>query len=124
MGCDLHCSHTLGALITKLGRGDEFLGESIHLRWRTSGEPWTLQSANLNAFDGRERGTYTDGFTGDVDDMDLDIDLKDSQDDPAGGGTVSLIERKTTRGLCSACHEVGQRNILPIRRYLSFVCAV
>ena len=90
MRCGLHCSHTLGALVTKLGRGDEFLGESIHPRCRTSYEPWTLHNANLNAFDGRERGTYADEFTGDVDGMDLEMDLKDSQDDPAGRGTVSL----------------------------------
>ena len=40
--CGLHCSHTLNALVTKLGRGDEFLGEFLHPRWRTSCEPWTL----------------------------------------------------------------------------------
>ena len=60
-----------------------------------------MHNANLNAFDGRERGTCTDGctgdvddmdlgFTGDVNDMDLEMDLKDSQDDPAGRGPVSL----------------------------------
>ena len=86
MRCGLHCSHTLAALVTRLGRAEEFLGESIHPRWRTSVEPWSLHSAGLSAFDGHERGTYTDGFTGDFGDMDLD----DSQDDPAGG-TVSVL---------------------------------
>ena len=38
----------------------------------------------------RERGTYTDRFTGDVDDMDLEMNLEDSQDDPAGRATVTL----------------------------------
>ena len=90
MRCGLHCSHTLGSLVTTLRRGDDFLGESIHPRWRTSCEPWKLHSANLNAFDGRERGTYTDGFTGDVEDMNLEMGLNDSQDDPADRGTVSL----------------------------------
>ena len=78
MRCGLHCSHTLAALVTKLGRAEEFVGESIHPRWRTSVEPWSLYSAGLSAFDGHERGTYTDGFTGDLGDM----DLEDSQDDP------------------------------------------
>ena len=77
-------------LVTKLGRGDEFLGECIHPRWRTSCESWTLYSSNLNEFDGRERGAYTDGFTRDVGDMDLEMNLADSQDDPAGRGTVAL----------------------------------
>ena len=81
MRCGLHCSHTLAALVTKLGRAEEFLGESIHPRWRTSLEPWSLYSAGLSPFDGHERGTYTDGFTGDYGDM----DLEDSQDGPAGG---------------------------------------
>ncbi|CAN0599734.1 unnamed protein product, partial [Laminaria digitata] len=30
MRCGLHCSHTLAALVTKLGHAEEFLGESIH----------------------------------------------------------------------------------------------
>eukprot|EP00904_Undaria_pinnatifida_P010382 jgi/Undpi1/6474/HiC_scaffold_20.g08953.m1 len=81
MRCGLHCSHTLGALVTKLGRAEEFLGESIHPRWRTSLEPWSLYSAGLSPFDGHERGTYTNGFTGDYGDM----DLEDYQDGPAGG---------------------------------------
>eukprot|EP00904_Undaria_pinnatifida_P011839 jgi/Undpi1/7786/HiC_scaffold_23.g10259.m1 len=81
MRCGLHCSHTLAALVTKLGRAEEFLGESIHPRWRTSLEPWSLYSAGLSPFDGHERGTYTDGFTGDYGDM----DLEDSHDGPAGG---------------------------------------
>ncbi|CAM9288476.1 unnamed protein product, partial [Laminaria digitata] len=86
MRCGLHCCHTLAALVTRLGRAEEFLGESIHPRWRTSVDPWSLHSAGLSAFDGHERGTYTDGFTGDFGDMDVD----DSQDDPAGG-TVSVL---------------------------------
>ena len=40
--CGLHWSHTLGALVTKLGRDDEFLGECFHPRWRNSCESWTL----------------------------------------------------------------------------------
>ena len=79
--CGLHCSHNLAAVVTKLGRVEEILGESIYPRWRTSVEPWSLHSVGLSAFDGRERGTYTDGFTGDCGDMDVD----DTQDDPAGG---------------------------------------
>ena len=90
MRCGLHRSHTLGVLVTTLGRGDEFLGECIHPRWRTSCESRTLYSANLNDFDGRERGAYTNGFTRDVGDMDLEMNLEDSEDHPAGRGTAAL----------------------------------
>ena len=38
---------------------------------------------SLSAFDGRERGTYTDGFTSDCGHIDLD----DTQD---AGGSVSV----------------------------------
>ena len=86
MRCGLHCSYTLAAVVTKLGRVEEILGECIHPRWRTSVEPWSLHSVGPSAFDGRERGTYTDGFTGDCGDMDVD----DTQDDPAGG-SVSVL---------------------------------
>ena len=65
-------------------------------------EPLTLHNANLNALAGRQRGTYADrftgdvndmdlGFTGDVDDMDLEMNLENSQDDPADRGNVSLM---------------------------------
>ena len=58
LSCGLQWSHNVGALVTELGRGHELLSECIHPRWRTSCESWTLYSANLNDFDGRERGTY------------------------------------------------------------------
>ena len=86
MRCGLHCSYTLTALSTRLGRAEEFLGESIHPRWRTSVDPWSVYSAGLSIFDDHEREAYTDAFTGDLGDMDLDV----SQDEPAGG-TVSVL---------------------------------
>ena len=86
MRCGLHCSHTLAAVVTRLGRAEEFLGESIHPRWRTSVDPWSVYSAGLSIFDDHEREAYTDAFTGDLGDMDLDV----SQDEPAGG-TVSVL---------------------------------
>ena len=86
MRCGLHCSHALAAVVTKLGRVEEILSESVHLRWRTSVEPWSLHSEGLSDFDGRERGTYTDRSTGDCGDMDVD----DTQDDPAGGSVFVL----------------------------------
>ena len=119
MRCGLHCSHKLAAVVTKLGRVEEILGESIHPRWRTSVEPWSLHSVGLSAFDGRERGTYTDGFTGDCGDMDVD----DTPDDPAGG-SVSVLRGKIIREQFCSCHEVGQRYIRQVRRHPSFVYAI
>ena len=89
MGCGLHCRHSLSALFTRLGHAKEFLGESIHPRWWTSDDPWSLYSAGMSTFDDHQRGAYTDAFTGDLGDM----DLGDSQDEPAGG-TASVLRNR------------------------------
>ena len=34
--CGLPCRHTVATLVTELKRADEFKGESIHPRWRSS----------------------------------------------------------------------------------------
>ena len=89
MRCGLHCRQILSALFTRLGHAEEFLGESIHPRWRTSVHPWSLYSAGLSTFDDHERVAYTDAFTGDLGDMDLDY----FQDEPAGG-TASVLRNR------------------------------
>ena len=91
----LHCSHTLAAVVTKLGRVEEILGDSTHPRCRTSVEPWSLHSVGLSAVDGRERGTYTHGFTGDCGYIDLD-------DTQHAGGSVS-VQRGRFYANCLAC---------------------
>lgn len=63
MRCGLHCSHVFAALVTRLDRASDFIGASIHPRWRSSVVEWSLRKAQLGTFDGHE--TYTGGFTDD-----------------------------------------------------------
>ena len=60
------CRHTVAALVTELKRADEFKGESIHPRWRSSLQPWSIEGVGLSDFNGHERGPYSGGFTGDL----------------------------------------------------------
>ena len=39
--------HTVAALVTELKRADEFKGESIHPRWRSSIQPWSIEDVGL-----------------------------------------------------------------------------
>lgn len=61
----LQCRHVLAALVTQLKRSGELKGESIHPRWRSSVEPWSLENVGLATFDGDGDGSYDGGFTGD-----------------------------------------------------------
>ncbi|CAN0153493.1 unnamed protein product, partial [Ascophyllum nodosum] len=61
----LQCRHVVAALVTELKRASEFTGASIHPRWRSSLDLWSIASAGLSAFDGHERGPYRGGFTDD-----------------------------------------------------------
>lgn len=70
MRCGLHCNHMLAALVTRLGRAKDFVGESIHPRWRSSVAEWSLRNANLATFDGHE--TFTGGYTEDFNGADAD----------------------------------------------------
>ena len=63
--CGQPCRHTVAALVTELKRAEEFKGEYIHLRWRSSLKPWSIEGAGLGDFNGHERGPYSGGFTGD-----------------------------------------------------------
>ena len=62
--CGLPYRHTVAALVTKLKRAEEFKGESIHPRWRSSLQPWSrsIEGAGLSGFNGHERGPYSGGY--------------------------------------------------------------
>ena len=60
----LPCRHILFALFTKLERGEEFDGDCIHPRWRSTAHDWSIKKASLSGFNGHERGVYGGGFTG------------------------------------------------------------
>ena len=59
--CGLPCRHTVAALVTELKRADEFKGESIHPRWRSSIQPWSLEGVGFSDFNGHKRGPYSGG---------------------------------------------------------------
>ena len=59
--CGLPCRHTVAALVTELKRADEFKGESIYPRWRSSIQPWSIEGARLSDFNGHEHGPYSGG---------------------------------------------------------------
>ena len=62
MRCGLHCGHVLAALVTRLDRASDFIGESIHPRWRSSTGEWSLRNAGMGDF---ERAKFTGGYTND-----------------------------------------------------------
>lgn len=76
MRCGLHCSHVFAALVTRLDRASDFIGASIHPRWRNSVVKWSLRNVELGTFDGHE--TFTGGFTEDFDGADFDGDGQDT----------------------------------------------
>ncbi|CAM9630899.1 unnamed protein product [Ascophyllum nodosum] len=59
--CGLPCRHTVATLVTELKRVDEFKGESIHPRWRSSLQPRSIEGVGLSDFNGHERGPYSGG---------------------------------------------------------------
>ena len=66
----LPCRHTVAALVTELKRADDFKGESIHPRWRSTVQPWSIEDVGLSDFNGHERGPYSGGFTGNLEGVD------------------------------------------------------
>ena len=59
--CGLPYRHTVAALVTELKRAEEFKGESIPPRWRSSLQPWSIEGVELSDFNGRGRGPYAGG---------------------------------------------------------------
>lgn len=76
MRCGLHCSHVLAALVTRLGRACEFVGESIHPRWRSSLGDWSLRKTALGDF---EHAKFRGGPTDDHLDGAIDVGGDDGQ---------------------------------------------
>ncbi|CAB1099412.1 unnamed protein product [Ectocarpus sp. CCAP 1310/34] len=76
MRCGLPCSHVFAALVTRLDRASDFIGASIHPRWRKSVVEWSLRNVALGTFDGHE--TFTGGFTEDFGGGDFDGDSQDT----------------------------------------------
>lgn len=57
----------LVALALELKRSHEFTGHPFTPVGDALFDQWSIKSAGLSAFDGRERGAYLGGFTGDGD---------------------------------------------------------
>ena len=63
----LPCRRTVAALVTELKRADEFKGESIHPRRRSSIQPWSIEGVGLSDMNDHKRGPYSGGgVTGDL----------------------------------------------------------
>ena len=72
--CGWPCPHVFAALF-KLSRVEEFGGECVHPRWRSSWGAWSVPGAELAAaaIDGRGgREAFRDGFTPDFDEIEVD----------------------------------------------------
>ena len=82
------CRHTVAALVTELRWADEFKGESIHPRWRSSIQPWSIEGVGLSDFNGHERGPYSGGgdFTEDLE----GIDCGEEEGTSANNSSVSV----------------------------------
>ena len=68
----LPCRYTVAALVTELKRADEFKGESIHPRWRSSIQPWSIAGVGLAVTSTAMSAVCTrgGGFTGDLEGID------------------------------------------------------
>ena len=89
MRCGLHCSHVMAALVTRLGRANEFIGESIHPRWRSSLWEWSLRCTELGDF---ERAKFTGGYTDD--DFEGAADLGEDDGQAALSNSLKNIQGK------------------------------
>lgn len=86
MRCGLNCCHVLAALVTRLGRAKDFVGASIHPRWRSSLGEWSLRNTKLAVF---ERGTFAGGVADDFGSADIGPDLGADSEGDGGRGTRS-----------------------------------
>ena len=88
--CGLPYRHTVAALVTELKRAKEFRGESIHPRWRSSLQPWSIDGAGLSDFNGHERGPYAGAGTGYLE----DIECREEEGTSGNNSAVSVIRGK------------------------------
>eukprot|EP00904_Undaria_pinnatifida_P011900 jgi/Undpi1/7840/HiC_scaffold_23.g10312.m1 len=103
----LQCRHVLAALVTHLKRGKEFKGESIHPRWRSSSEHWSLDKAGLGKFDEDGGGSYNGGFTGD---WDGPADFGDaSTEEAAPDRMLSVIRGRTFANIMELCTRAARK---------------
>ncbi|CBJ29724.1 putative far-red impaired response protein [Ectocarpus siliculosus] len=97
----LQCRHVLAALVTRLKRSDEFKGQSIHPRWRSSVEPWSIAEVKLGTFDGDGDGSYDGGFTGD---WEPSGDFEDLQGDNTSVSVLSVLRGRAFANLTELCN--------------------
>ena len=103
----LQCRHVLAALVTHLKRGKEFKGESIHPRWRSSPEHWSLDKAGLGRFDEDGGGSYNGGFTGD---WDGPADFGDASTvEAAPDRMLSVIRGRTFANIMEVCTRAARK---------------
>ena len=96
--CGLPCRHILFALFTKLERGEEFGGDCIHTRWRSTANDWSINKASLSVFNGHERGVDEGGYNGDFG----GIDIEDN-DHVQRKALASVIKGKFSANLMGSC---------------------
>ena len=112
----LQCRHVVAALVTELKRASEFTGASIHPRWRSSLDLWSIASAGLSAFDGHERGPYRGGFTDDFegacgDDTECEIARK-SQLSVIRARTLATMIESATRSARKLVDSLDEAQLL------------
>ncbi|CAN0352247.1 unnamed protein product, partial [Scytosiphon promiscuus] len=102
----LQCRHVLAALVTELNRGGEFLGASIHPRWRMSTEPWSLEKAGLSEFDENGSRSYEGGCTGDWHGPD---DVGDFKGEDAPDPTLSVMRGRAYANMMEVCNRAVRK---------------
>ena len=100
----------------ELKRADEFQGESIHPRWRSSIQPWSIEGVGLSDFNGHERGPYSGGFTGDLEGIDCGEEEGTSANNSSASVTrgmllANLIEM-ASRGARTLVDNLDEKKVL------------
>ena len=103
--CGLPYRHTVAALVTELKRAEEFKGESIHRRWRSSLQSWSIQGAGLSDLNGHERGPYSAGFTGDPE----AIDCREEEGTSGNNSAISFIKGKLLANMVEVASRAARK---------------
>ena len=119
----LPCRNTVAALVTGMKRADEFKGESIHPRWRSSIQPWSIEGVGLSDLNGHERGPYSGGgFTGDLE----GIDCGEEEETSANNNSASVTRGRLLANLIGMASR-GARTLvdnLDEKKVLSNDCTI
>ena len=115
--CGLPCRHTVAALVTELKRADEFKRESIHPRWRSSIQPWSLEGVGLSDFNGHKRGPYSGGvLTGDLEGIDCGEEEGTSGNNRAAcvtrGRLLANVIEMASRGARTLVDNLDEKTVL------------